>query len=145
MEDSGKVSEWNEGNLKSLRLHEAQELINITKVEPLKNLSNDKWNYDNWIAGISILFYEGCSKYSSIEIEEVEKIKQLIELRRESIPIHKVINSSDFSGTRNKIIFNNANWKVLKTLIELYERKVKYFNDKHGLSTRNYDEDLEGL
>ena len=55
--DNGNISEWNEGNFKNLRLHEAQEMINLGKINPFSH-SQDKttWNYHIWKSGIDINF-----------------------------------------------------------------------------------------
>jgi hypothetical protein len=34
-------------------------------------------------------------------------------------------------------IFNSSNWELIKKLLDAFESKVKYYNDKHGLSTKN--------
>ena len=143
--DKGKVSEWNEGNLKSLRLHEAQELINTSKMNYLKSLGDGRYSYDSIISAINILYGEGSAKYSEEERNEVDKIKELVELRREALPPHTIINNFNMGNRINKSILNLDNWKSLKVLIELYENKVKCYNDIHGLSTRNYDDMDDGL
>ena len=145
IKDEGMISQWNEGNLKSLRLHEAQELINNSKIDPLKKNVGDKWNYEIWIFGITILYGEGQSKYSNDEIKDIEEIKELIYLRLAFNPITKTTSSADMFNSSRKTFVNYKNWENLRKLIELYEQKVRLFNDKHGLSTRNYDDDWEGL
>ena len=103
--EAGSISEWNEGNLKSLRLHEAQEMINFGKINPLK-ISSDgvSWNYEMWIAGIDILCGEGQAKYSVIELKDILKIKELVELKRKFFPIHKIIELNSFGQVRKQFI-----------------------------------------
>ena len=56
---NGSVSEWNEGNFKCIRLHEAQELINLGKVNPFAySRERTAWNHQVWKAGIDILYGE---------------------------------------------------------------------------------------
>jgi len=134
----GTISQWNEGNLKSLRLHEAQELINIAKMDPIRK-------HREWIDGIIILYGEGESKYSDGEIKEIESIKELIFL---SLKLKQIIitkNNSAIFSSFNNITINYKNWDTLRKLIELFEQKVKKANDLHGLSTRNYDSMDDGL
>ena len=142
----GSISEWNEGNLKSLRLHEAQEMINFGKINPLQ-LSNDgvNWNFDMWISGIDILCGEGQAKYGEDELVEILKIKELVELRKKWFPPSRVIVNHTIGNSVKQHIINTENWESLKKLINLYEHKTKLFNDEHGLSTRNRDDFDDGL
>ena len=142
----GSISEWNEGNLKSLRLHEAQEMINIGKINPLQ-LSNDgiSWNFEMWIAGINILCGEGKAKYSDNEIQEIDKIKDLVESRKKFFYPIKKVKKSSIGSTQQQHLIDVGNWEHLKKLIDIYEHKTKLFNDMHGLSTRNMDDFDDGL
>lgn len=139
----GAVSQWNEGNLKSLRLHEAQEIINFSKINPLKK-TNGEYNYQLWIYGVTILYGEGCSKYGTEEIEEVERIKEIINKVISAKPPIKTLMMNGINKSEKKTSVNYENWENLRRLIEIFEQKVKYFNDKHGLSTRNIEDDEEG-
>jgi len=133
----GEVSEWNEGNFKSMRLHQAQELINGARIDPLKKTYTPefgfKWNYLLWFAGIEIMFFEGVQKYSTSEYKESLKLKREIEDLLESKEPIKVSNAPKGSI----MVVNNGVWKELKLKLEDFEYKVRHLNDKHGLSTRN--------
>lgn len=136
-ENTGNISEWNEGNFKSMRLHEAQLLINSAKINPLRMSSfsqfNKEWNYYLWVNGIVIMFEEGMQKYSPSEYKEVKKLKDEIFSFIESNKICRIINN----GNQSVINVNLTNWGKLKELIHTFEYKTKFYNDKHGLSTRN--------
>jgi len=136
--DNGAVSMWNEGNLKSLRLHETQELINLSKRDRLTY-------YEDWISAIDMLYGEGQSKYSDDEIDEIERIRKLITTHILVNPPQINVSHSLLGRIVEKTITNNASWFELKQLIELFEKKVKQFNDNHGLSTRNVDNSDDGL
>lgn len=131
-EQKGEESEWNEGNYKSFRLHIAQSIINNAKMQPFKKIEGE-WNFKNWFNGIVVLFEEGMQKYSPKEYDEVKKLKEEV---LELIEANNIC--SEQSTSRNKIItFNAKKWKELKEKIETFEYKAKYYNDQHGLSTRN--------
>lgn len=137
--NQGNVSQWNEGNLKSLRLHEAQELINLSKMNPLKKV-NGSWNFQMWIEGINILFGEGYSKYSDDEKKYVTKEKEILDLILERFPIIKFYVPHSFEDPEEtEVQIDYDNWKRVKKKIEFFEEIVKKFNDEHGLSTRNVD------
>ena len=145
-DDSGKISEWNEGNLKSIRLHEAQEMINWGKISPLKvSADGSSWNYEMWIAGIDILCGEGQAKYSDGELKEILEVKDLVVLRIKFFPIRKIVTINSIGSSKQQYVVNQDNWEKLKRLIELYEHKTKSYNDKHGLSTRNREDMDDGL
>jgi len=143
--EEGKISEWNEGTFKSIRLHEAQELINFAKANPLRKLPDGRWAYELWIAGIEVLYGEGTSKYKTSEMEEVESIREEINNLLITEPPINMISSCSISKGASKPTLNIENWKKIRKKIELYEKKVKHYNDEHGLSTRNYDDDFRGL
>lgn len=145
--NEGSISEWNEGNFKNLRLHEAQEWINNGKISPFE-LSDDrtKFNFQIWKSGIDILYGEGQSKYSSEEIDEVEGMKKLCETIIEIKPPTIRVTEHSIEGRKDKLIPNQENQKKIKELLEKYEFVVKKYNDDHGLSTRNKEEeDWRGL
>ena len=131
----GVVSDWNEGNLKSLRLHQAQILINTSKADPFGRNMN-KWNYELWFAGSDIVFGEGVQKYSDKEKDQAMKLKREIEeliSRGFNNPFITQINSNSHKG----INIDMNKWKPLKEKLEEFEFLVKKLNDQHGLSTRN--------
>ncbi len=141
----GNISEWNEGNFKSMRLHQAQSIINYSKLSPLTQSEfGAGFNYNLWITNIDILYEEGKPKYKSSEIETVDKVKKLIESLIKLKPPHIQVYEASISGTRTKYVLNKENWESLKRVAELFESLVRLYNDKHGLSTRNRDED-DGL
>jgi hypothetical protein len=144
-QSQGMISKWNEGNLKSLRLHEAQELINISKLDPLAKIGKNQWNYRRWIYGIDILYGEGQSKYSSDEKKDIMRIKSILKKSLTTYPPMIVISFNGYDDNPQDHRIDPHNWIIIEGLIDIYEDKVKYYNDKHGLSTGNWDDDLQGL
>ena len=45
---------------------------------------------------------------------------------------------------KKQFVLNKDNWEDLRKVVELFESLVRLYNDRHGLSTRNRDDD-EGL
>lgn len=137
----GKISEWNEGTFKCIRLHEAQELINKGQTAPFQiDEVNNCYNYQTWKAGIDIYYKEGYSKYSPEEIDEVNKIKFLIEKLLIIKPPFVAVCVSNFEGKYIIHKPNKINQERIINLLEQYEFLAKKYNDDHGLSTRNKDE-----
>lgn len=139
--NSGSISEWNEGTFKNIRLHEAQEMINVGKVNPFEiSIDGTNINYNLWFNGINILYGEGHAKYGDKEIDEVENIKTMIETVLEVFPPFRTEYITTREGDeQNKVPIKNNQLKI-KKMLELFETTVKYYNDKHGLSTRNMNE-----
>lgn len=130
----GEISEWNEGNFKSLRLHQAQEIINFCTMNPFKKNGNE-WNYKIWFNAIVVLFKEGMQKYSTSEYTETNKLKDDTE---------EALNKfSGITKNSNGYKIDMKQWTELKKKLEEFEYKAKSLNDKHGLSTRNVK--YEGL
>lgn len=144
--DEGVISKWNEGDLKNLRLHDAQVKINDSKVNPF-SYSHEfmNWNYLNWKGGIDVLFGEGMSKYSDTEVEEVVRIKNIIETFLELRTPFKKIYGSEEGKKIEKFIPVKEDQHKIKEYLELYEKIVKKYNDAHGLSTGNIEVDVKGL
>ena len=126
-ENKGQISEWNEANFKSMRLHEIQEIINVCTLYPFKR-TNDEWNFKLWFNSIVVLFKEGMSKYAPSEYKSCSVLKKQTEALMNSFPLR---------SSEGRVTVNPNQWEVLKTQLELFEYKVKLYNDKHGLSTRN--------
>ncbi len=142
----GAVSEWHEGNFKTLRLHEAQEMINYGKVNPFSIAEDEQaWKYQIWKAGIDILYGEGQSKYSDDEEKEVENIRDYIYRVLQVFPPFKTISETNYAGKKDRTIGINSNQEKIERILYLYEKKVKQLNDVHGLSTRNQEDDTKGL
>jgi len=128
----GDVSDWNEGNFKSMRLHDAQLLINKSKADPF-SFYQGKFNYQWWFAGIDIVYGEGVQKYSGSETTSVEELKKEVE---ELMKMEIIFTCKDWTGRPYKK-YLLENWAKLKERLEEFEFLVKRLNDKHGLSTRN--------
>ncbi len=133
----GSISEWNEGNLKSVRLHESQTIINYAKMDLLGRSEGGGFNYSLWISGIEALYGEGQSKYSDKEIKEIEKIRNLIRHYLEYNPVFSFVVEESIYSTREKFVLDKENWEKLRKIVELFEKYIKKYNDVHGLSTRN--------
>ena len=140
--DDGKISEWNEGNFKCLRLHEAQEMINRGKVSPFKFYEEEMcYGYQLWEGGITILYDEGNSKYSMEEKEEVDKMKTFVDHFIKYKPPFKIIDTGSLERQANNSVPNLQYQEELIKILRMYEYIVKKYNDDHGLSTRNKEED----
>jgi len=137
----GEVSEWNEALLKMKRLHELQTEMNRSSITPLaKHPLNDEWNYLIWFRCLCSLFSEGNAKYKEVEVKEINKIKTVIESLLEVLP---PFERRGGVGNKTTDVVNKKNWKMIKGLIEDMEFKVRLYNDKHGLSTKN-QENMDG-
>lgn len=143
--NDGEVSIWNEAMFKMKRLHELQSEINRVKMNLLaKHYLTGQWNYEVWFNSIVSLYSEGQAKYKEEEKKECDALKNIIEELLTALPVHKRKVNIDYSG-RNKHgnAFMESNWKNIKKMIEMFESKVKLYNDKHGLSTAN-KENMDG-
>jgi len=138
--DDGLVSEWNEAPLFMRRLHDIQTELNRVKMDLLsKHTITGQWNYSIWFNCVCALYSEGESKYKKVEKTEISQIKTVIEQLFHTCPPHSIKARATYAGTERKYILNEKNWLKIKELIELMESKVKYFNDIHGLTTKNQE------
>jgi hypothetical protein len=131
-----KVSDWNEANLKMLRLHDIQNRINFYKRDP-KGFVEGKFNYESWAREIEVLFGEGEAKYAPSERKEMVEVRDAVrKLLRFSSP-HLRIVSDGFGSKRNGFIIDDDKYFAVVEAVEKFESRVKELNDKHGLSTKN--------
>jgi hypothetical protein len=142
-EGGGKESEWNEGNLKSHRLDDIQQIINFCKMNPL-GITGGKFHYELLVRAIGILYGEGHSLYDNAEIEEVDKIMKDVEKCMRFAPPHYPNIINKFNGHRKTFLFIQKNYDFLMQLLYEFEMKVKLLNNNHGLSTKVHDEE-DGL
>jgi hypothetical protein len=135
---SGDVSEWNEAQLKMLRIHRLQTEINVASVDFLgKSNIYGKYNYEYAFDLLTRLYLgEAKSTYLPEEITEVDSLKDVIDKWMISKPIFTMKVSIGYGCKQFVNVVNKDNWIVLKTLLEAYETKIKLYNDKHGLSTK---------
>lgn len=136
---TGLDSNWNEAMFKMMRIHDCQNLINFYK-RNLTARDNNRFNYENWFIEVKNLFGEGNSKYTNKEFDEVKRVEVLIESMLKNTPGHLIIKEGKFGNSQNKILFNKEFYYKIIKLIEDYEYKVKFYNDKHGLSTGNKEQ-----
>lgn len=137
--EEGRISEWNEGNFKSIRLHEIQDSINKLRLNPLM-ITEGKFNYIWLIHNIDILCGEGYSKYSKTERKEVDEIQELLYQACENLPPTLVVENEGIAGKEKTFTVHKERYQKLMELITIFERKVKDYNDKHGLTSPNKEE-----
>ena len=106
----GNISEWNEGNFKSMRLHQAQSMINYSKLSLLtRSEFGSGFNYNLWITNVDILYEEGKAKYHGKEILEVDKVKELIESLIKVKPVHSKVSVQSVAGLKKQFVLNKDN------------------------------------
>lgn len=139
MEVGGKVSEWNEGTFKTIRLHEIQGTINLLKMDPMGR-SEGRFNYEWLLNNIDALYGEGYSKYTKDERDRVDRIRKACYDSLKLLPPHKTTIENSMGRAKTIHILNKQNFEHFMELIELFVRDVKDFNDDHGLTTKNRGE-----
>ena len=135
-DDNGKESEWNEASLKSRRLDEVQSLINFYRMNPL-GVSDGKFHYESLLSCISILYGEGRSKYGETEKKEVDNLKGIAEDCLKLMPPHLPVQNSSITGNKMAFVLDHKNYEKFIDILYRFEMKVKDYNDKHGLTTKN--------
>ena len=70
-------------------------------------------------------------------MEVIERIRDLANNLKRMKPPFSLVIKKTMSKSSERAMPNYENWENLRRLVELYEQKVKFYNDKHGFSTRN--------
>ena len=138
-EPGSKESEWNEAIFKCKRLHEIQNLINFYKSNPL-GMTEGKFNYENQLRAIELLYGEGRSKYSNKEKVEMDALRVLCNKCLRFMPPHISYQQDSMKGSKATYTFNETNYERLSALLYDFEMKVRDYNDDHGLTTKNKSE-----
>ena len=140
----GQESEWNEALFKMKRLHELQtEIIKCNMMPLSKHFMTGEWNYIILFRSICALYAEGNAKYKQTELDEINKLKDLIDKHLKFCPPFVTKNKVGYGNTQKHSLLNVDNWELLKCLLSEFEFKVRKFNDVHGLSTKN-KENMDG-
>lgn len=134
----GFDSNWNEAMFKMARIHDSQNLINYYKRNPLA-ITEGKFNFEQLFIEISILYDEGAASYNQKEIDAVDEVKNEIKkMFNEDKPYAEVIENKMGMPTKKFYVYKDKYEKTI-LLIEKFERLVRFYNNKHGLSTSNKD------
>lgn len=141
MSEKGLISEWNEGTFKSTRLHEIQEIINSLRLDPLGQ-TNGKFNYEMMFLIINNLYHEGYSKYNDKEIKECDTYMNAIKyiINHDSPTIKE--SKQEIAGVNNTVLVDKIRLNKLLDLLMKFERLIKRYNDEHGLTTANREDDM---
>lgn len=131
MVDEGFISEWNEGTMKMIRLHDIQNHINIYKVKPRSRTDGD-FNYEWWYRMVVSLRDEGDSKYTPTEVKACNRYEKIIDTLIKDKQLYTI---DGIKGAQYR--FNQDKYDYLLALIKQYELYVKKLNDEHGLTTMN--------
>jgi len=141
------VSQWNEAQLKMFRINTLQERINDLWTNPLAfNDEAGKYNFELLFQSIISYWYEVRPKTNNTEMEEMDKIVNVVEnfMDQNQIIKKKTIESpatyinqhvpSGFTTDINK-------WKILRKLLRKLEGDIKGLAELHGLSGKNKEDD----
>lgn len=137
-ESYGEKSLYNEAQLKMLRIHESQKLVNflrtnMTYYEPTMN----KYNYEIMVFELISLYSEIEGKLSDPEKKTGLQWRDTIIKLLETLPLKsrtwKIINGKKQLWETTK----KDNWDILRKAIFSYEDFIKVMMEEHGLSTYN--------
>lgn len=140
----GLSSDWSEGTFKMARLHDIQVLINHYKTYPTAR-SENKFNFEHWFQQILNLRDEGDSKYTSGEKKECDKSEEEIQKSLNVDSPCKIVNEGRMGSQVTKYLLFKDKLDLLIKKIRKYEQLVKFYNDSHGLTTKNANWDDDGL
>ena len=140
----GEVSQWNEAQFFMMRLHELQSesdrcYMNLKAVHPVTGL----YNWEVWYRSVIRMFSLCAPKYKEDEKEEIKKIREKIDFFWVAKPIMERRVDASYSRTNSKEQINEENFIRIRILVELMEERIKYYNEKHGLTTMN-KESMDG-
>jgi len=133
--DINKETTFNEAVLKMQRIHAVQQEINMLRINLLAwNQDYSKYNYEVVISDLISLCYEVWPLMKTEEREEFNLLKGLVDDLISYKPIHKKINTSNFSGDNNKESIDTTNWNILRGVMFKFEDFARDQVDVHGLS-----------
>lgn len=138
-EDSDRfTSKFNEAFLKMHRIHKLQDSINLASLNPLQlNPQLFVFNYEIIIRACDGILKECWAKMTPEERTDAVQLKEAIELKLESNPIH--FNMQNKTNNKEQIKLNLNNWNVLKKWIFKYEVKTRELLGKTGYDSPDKD------
>ena len=128
----GYISEYNEASFKMIRLHELQQRINYTKVNPFAiDLETGMINFEVTFKHLRQYFQEIASKLSKTEREGMEKFRDSLE---EFMKLFPIIQTRKKIGKKLSKI-DIKNWDKFSKYMESFETRLRILADKHGYGT----------
>ena len=136
-EDDNKMSKFNAGLLQMNRLHNLQEHLNKSNINPLAfDDAYGSYNYEIIVVTCTNIVEEAGGKLSptekTIALLMREKVNELLK----KYPIHEIKKHPN----GNKMRVNEMNWKFMKEIIFKYEDYARGLLDKHNLNSPLEDE-----
>jgi len=132
--DEGKISGFNEAQLKMMRIHKAQDLINEWRGRLLVEVYRGFYGYDMVSSGLNTLLMESKGKMSKDEQKTSsnwrDKLTKITETKRP----HYIQSSYGYSGRKYSVKINFEYYEELKKALFECEDFVKYQLEKHGYS-----------
>ena len=141
MSEKGLISEWNEGTFKSTRLHEIQEHINALRLNPL-GFNGGKFNYETMYLILNNLYHEGFSKYADEEVKICDAYMKAIKTIINDNPPTIRVTKQEIGGNSTNLLVDKVKLDRLIGFLTDFERLIKKYNDLHGLTTANRDDDM---
>lgn len=124
---------FNEAFLQMRRISELQATINNLRAIPLKyNNELDSYNYQIIFSNLCSLLLEAWGKMSKTEREESDTLRKLIQRFIRTAPPH--VYTKDLTTNAGKISIDNDKWFKLEDALIEFEKSIKIYMDKHGLS-----------
>jgi hypothetical protein len=129
---------FNEAMFVMRRLDNSQSRINLVRINPLIfNSEVGVYNYEVWYSDLISLLNESWGKLNDTERKEALRMKELLDNMLINFPIHENIIKASTNQRITKI--NKDNWEKFKRTLYIFERNIKVYMDKHGLSNPNVE------
>ncbi len=136
----GKLSMFNAGLLQTKRIAELQEKMNHVSLNPTAfNYEFDVYNFSIWKTCIDTLLQEILPKLDKEEYKLGHKVRDHVWRFMETHPIFET--RKKIQSGKTHVVFHEYNWKVLNTVLTLYERTVRKFLDDHNFNSPGADDD----
>lgn len=135
----GKVSDWNDANLKFIRVHDAQSSLNLRRRMmdsiDMQNSTPERtvYNYETMFNDLISLYFEVVGKLKNPEILKgnIDELKLLLKNNKP----HEIKKSYD----KERVVLNKDKMAVIEEKLFSLEMYIRILLDEHGLSTRNQE------
>lgn len=140
--EEGKISQYNEAQLKMVRIHECQSMVNRLRTNMLgKDYLSNKYNYEVVISELLSLLMEVRGKLTVDEKKKIQWWEEMITKFLEYYPPHTYITNSSFAQSKREFMLNNSNWRILSKVIFDLESFARDMLEEHGYGSFDRDED----
>ncbi len=144
--DASKGAKYNDGLLQVIRIDKLTQIIALCDSNLLGiSIITGDYNYKLKFTSLNSQVSEAWDRLKPKEKENIEKKRKILnQFEKEKPIIEYMIDERKPKHLRTTLHFNEENWNLYSEKLLQYQRCIRIYLAKHGLSSPSIDDD-EGM